>query len=104
MSVRPVATILVLMLSASVPLTTLASDGSEKARLNAECEAARDQKLAPERARYVDECVAKGDRDRDGCERYYSDYGNRAGGRAPLYYDLPECVKAFEYGRGTSRH
>ncbi len=87
-----------------IPLTALAYDRAEKERLDAECEAAREQKLAPQRANYVEECVAKGERDRDGCERYYSDYGNRAGGRAPLYYDLPECVKAFEYGRGTERN
>ncbi len=31
------------------------------------------------------------------CQRFYSDYGARTGDRAPLYYDLPECVAAFEY-------
>lgn len=104
MSLRPGALGLVLILITSTPLTATAYDRAEKDRLNAECEAAREQKLAPQRAAYVEECVAKGERDRASCERYYSDYGNQAGGRAPLYYNLPECVKAFEYGRGTERH
>jgi hypothetical protein len=28
---------------------------------------------------------------------FYSDFGAQSGHRAPLFYDLPECVKAFEY-------
>lgn len=71
---------------------------STQAQLDAECEAARERKLAPERARYVDECVRNKIRDgREACERFYVDHGARSGDRAPLYYDLPECVRAFEF-------
>jgi hypothetical protein len=83
------------------PLMAAAETFEEaQARLDAECEAAREAKLAPERERYIEECVEKKQRpDRESCERFYADYGNQSGNRAPLYLDLPECVKAFEHQR-----
>jgi hypothetical protein len=74
-------------------------DREEKqAELDAACEAAREQKLAPMREQMVKQCVHNKEQpDRAACEAYYSDYGARAGSRAPLFYDLPECVKAFDY-------
>lgn len=81
-----------------------AADDARQAQLDAACEAARERRLAPERARFVEECVERRQReDRAACERFYSDYGAQSGNRAPLYYDLPECVQAFEHRRGTSR-
>ncbi len=69
-----------------------------QAQLDAECEAARERKLAPDRAKYIEECVRDKVKDsREACERFYSDYGARSGNRAPLYYDLPECMRAFEF-------
>jgi hypothetical protein len=90
--------------AAIMALTMLATPpaqaNSEQAKLDAACEAAREKKLAPLRAGFIDECVEKKQRpDRAACERFYADYGNQAGNRAPLFYDLPECVKAFEYRR-----
>ena len=88
---------------------------TKRAELDAACEVAREQKLAPLRQQYIDECVEKQKKDRAECERFYKDYdgrrisrnydgkhGNRLYGgrqenRAPLFYDLPECVEAFEY-------
>jgi hypothetical protein len=73
---------------------------SEQAKLDAACEAAREKKLAPLRAGYIEECIEKKQRpDRAACERFYADFGNQSGNRAPLFYDLPDCVKAFEYSR-----
>jgi len=69
-------------------------------QLDAACETAREAKLAPERAAFVDECVAGG-RKHDECVRFYADHGQRAGNRPPLYLDLPECVEAFELRRST---
>ena len=90
------AAIMALTILAAAP--TLAND--EQARLDAACEAARQEKLAPLRAGFIDECVEKKQRpDRAACERFYADYGNQSGNRAPLFLDLPECVKAFEYSR-----
>lgn len=69
-----------------------------QAELDAACEEARERRLAPERERYIEECVAREQKpDRAACERFYSDYGAQSGKRAPLYYDLPECVEAFEF-------
>ena len=65
--------------------------------LNATCEAARERKLAPLRAQYIEECVSKQGKDRDYCQRFYADYGRRSGKRPPLFLDLPECVEAFEF-------
>ena len=91
---------IVLAVCLVAPALCSASDerASVQQSLDAECEAARQRKLAPERAKYVQECEQKKERSTvQDCERFYSDYGARTGDRAPLYYDLPECVAAFEY-------
>lgn len=67
------------------------------------CESARAQKLAPLRQQFVDECISERGKDKADCERFYSDYGERSGDRAPLFYDLPECVEAFDYRRSYRR-
>jgi len=70
----------------------------EQARLDAVCEQAREKKLAPMRAQFVEECVQnEQQRDRKACENFYADFGAQSGNRAPLFFDLPECVEAFEY-------
>ena len=96
---------LLLSILIGVSATSLVFADSKNSRKQAEldqaCEEAREKKLAPERKKYIEECVTKKQRpDRASCERFYADYGNRSGNRAPLYYDLPECVKAFEYRKG----
>lgn len=89
------------------PIIGMSDNGdrqAEQEKLDAECEAARELKLAPERAKFSEECVEKQQKsDRAACERFYSDYGARFGNRAPLYYDLPECVRAFEFQRSHRR-
>jgi hypothetical protein len=70
---------------------------SRQKELDAACERAREMKLAPLREQYIEECVAVQKKDRAYCERFYSDYGARTGNRAPLFYDLPECVEAYNY-------
>lgn len=70
----------------------------KQAKLDAVCEQAREKQLAPMRAQFVEECVQnKEQSDRKACETFYADFGAQSGGRAPLFYDLPECVEAFEY-------
>ena len=70
------------------------------AALDKKCEAARQAKLAPIRARKVDQCVRHGGRPHAAsCETFYSTYGNNSNhangsvvrGR---FYDLPQCVAA----------
>ncbi len=71
---------------------------AKQAELDAACEAAREVKLAQERARHIEECVeTELLEDRETCERFYADYGESAARRAPLFYDLPECEKAHEF-------
>ncbi len=65
--------------------------------LNAACEAAREKKLAPLRTQYIQECISQQGNDPEYCRRFYADYGQRSGKRAPLFLDLPECVEAFEF-------
>ncbi|MCU7959649.1 MAG: hypothetical protein KZQ58_06550 [gamma proteobacterium symbiont of Bathyaustriella thionipta] len=75
------------------------NQAAEQQHLDQACEAARESKLAPLRQQHIEECVQQQKKDRAYCERFYSDYGARSGRRAPLFYDLPECVKAFEQRR-----
>jgi hypothetical protein len=74
---------------------------AKQAELDTICEAARQEKLKVIRAEYVEECVEKKQRqDRASCERFYADYGeSAAANQVPLFYDLPECVKADQYRR-----
>lgn len=79
---------------------TEADRKAKQAELDAKCESARQRKLAVLRAELVEECVEKKQRsDRAACERFYKDHGERTGSQDPLFYDLPECVKAFENQR-----
>ncbi len=69
--------------------------------LDRKCEAARAVKLAPIRAELIDRCVRIDRRPRAACEDEFANYGDTratAQGKAVagLFYDLPECVAAFE--------
>lgn len=93
--------VLTLSIALNVSIVCAAADAdrqAKQAQLDAQCEAARERKLSPERARYIDECVStKLKESRRECERFFSDWGAQMGERPPLYYDLPECVAAFDY-------
>ena len=96
-------TTLLLAIFIGLPAAPLAA-ADKQAELDQACEKARQKKLAPERQKFIEECVEKKQKpDRAACERFYADYGNQSGNRAPLYYDLPECVKAFEHRKGKNR-
>ena len=66
-------------------------------QLDEACETARLDKLTPIREKYAAECVAEWDRSQQYCDRFYSDYGNKGGDQPVLFYDLPECEKAWNY-------
>ena len=92
-----IAALLVFLLAVS-PLQADNSREQQQAKLDAACEAAREKALAPLRKQFVEECVRnKEQSSREECETFYADYGAQSGGRAPLFYDLPECEKAFEF-------
>lgn len=93
---------ILLMLLVASPALAKESRQDKQGRLDGACEVERQKKLAPLRKQFVEECVANKERpSRKDCERFYADYGQRMGGRAPLFYDLPECVEAFEYQRSV---
>jgi hypothetical protein len=90
--------LLAIVLATSAAAVANADRAQQQAALDAACEEAREQRLKPERERFVEECVTRKQKpDRASCERFYSDYGARSVNRTPLYYDLPECVDAFEF-------
>ena len=83
------------------PALAKESREDKQARLDAACEVERQKKIAPMRQQVVEECVASKELpNRKECERFYADYGERTGRKAPLFYDLPECVTAFEFLQG----
>lgn len=97
------STVLVLLLASTDGMADRNRD-QKQAELDAACEAARQKKLAPMREQYIEECVKNGEQpDRRSCEVFYSDFGAQSGNRAPLFYDLPECVEAFDFQNSQRR-
>jgi len=95
-----VSIVLILMLAG--PALAKESREDKQARLDNACEVERQKKLAPMRNKFVEDCVVNKELpSRKECETFYADYGNRMGGRAPLFYDLPECVTAFDFQQGA---
>lgn len=71
---------------------------AKQAELDAACEAARQHKIVIERAEHIEKCVETEQlEDRQKCESFYADYGESPAGQPRLFYDLPECEKAYEY-------
>ena len=84
------------------PALARESRDEKQARLDAACAAAREEKIAPLRQQVIEDCVANKElSNRIECERFYAPYGERTGGKAALFYDLPECVTAFEFNQGN---
>ncbi len=93
---------IVLILLLAGPALAGESREDKQAQLDGACEVERQKKLTPMRKEFVEECVAKKQLpNREACVTFYADYGNRMGGRAPLFYALPACVTAFEFQQGV---
>jgi hypothetical protein len=65
-------------------------------RLKQQCEAAREQQIAPLRKQAIEECIAKNVKSVSECEKFYEDYGNagttKGGGfRQRMFHNIPEC-------------
>ena len=76
---------------------------ARQAQLDWACEAARQIRLAPLREQRIQQCMRESGQERAACERLYGNYGERAGNRPALFYDLPACKRAFEYQRSYRR-
>jgi len=81
-------------------IVVAAEDRAVKQReLDKACEMAREKKLVPMRKQLIEECMNK-DRQKNDlkkCEELHGSYNGRPHGRAPLFYDLPECEQAAQY-------
>ena len=76
----------------------MAVSESDVAMLDRECEAARQEALAPIRAQRTQACIDQQLRSPSSCETYYKTYGNvgRGPSGAPVggyFFDLPPCQK-----------
>jgi len=101
MNINQVLLSLILMSLLTSPALAKESREDKQAGLDAACEAARQEKIAPMRQQVIEDCVANKElSSRKECERFYADYGERTGRKAALFYDLPECVTAFEFQQG----
>ena len=97
----PCLMLVILMISFSVDLPAQEQTQQE---LDAICEEAREARISADKVIYIEECVVKKQKqNRSACERFYADWGAWSGTRPPLYYDLPECVRAFEHKQSQRR-
>jgi hypothetical protein len=85
-------------------LAVAADKDPRQVELDTACEAQRQIRLAPQRDTAIKDCVEIEGKEQDYCERFYRDYGERSGDRPALFYDLPECVEAFEYQKNKQLH
>ena len=90
-----------ILIMLSVTLVYADDTKLKQQELDAACEAARQEKLAPLREKYIEECVVDQGKDRDFCTRFYRDYGERSGDRPAFFYDLPECEDAWEFKKSN---
>jgi hypothetical protein len=60
------------------------------------CQAQRQQKIAPLKAEAIEDCVTRRGKDRDHCQRFNQNYGERTtvGSRIGMFWDLPACQRA----------
>ncbi len=87
-----------------VPLSLLPAQASHlseeevNAKLQA-CEAAREEKLMPQRETLVQQCIQSGEGDMESCHARHANYGERTTGairKLGKYYDLPVCEDAYQ--------
>ena len=87
-----------LALAIAVPALSSHLSEQEVVAMETRCEKLRQQKLAPEKAAVLKQCLAEGELDQAGCEAKAGAYGERKTGaifRPGKYYDLPECEDSY---------
>jgi hypothetical protein len=68
--------------------------------LDSKCEAARQIALAPLKQEVFQECLEQ-EKDESLCKTEAAEYDGARANRGPMFYDLPECEKAFDYKKGS---
>ena len=71
----------------------------DQAAMDAACQSARQEQLAPLREQSLQQCLTQGEKDKATCEAEAANYGERVGIRQAMFYDLPECEAAFNNKR-----
>ena len=93
---------LVTLLIANLFLLAQASETKQQ-QLDKACELAHQEALIPRKKEIYQECITKFKKDEKVCEKEADAYnGNQING-APLFYDLPECKKAFDFFKKQSQ-
>jgi hypothetical protein len=84
-----------LIISLVITSTTALADDKKQAKLDQACEDARQKALKPRKKEIYQECREKFKKSEKVCKHEADTYnGNRIGG-APMFYELPACVNAF---------
>ncbi len=86
-----------LLLTLSLAPATIAEEiqRDEMDALMARCQSERQANIEPLRQEAIEDCIERGRGDREFCERYNRDFGERSAHGAPaMFWDLPVCVKA----------
>ena len=90
-------------ISSLMLLVSTCALAEDQATLDAACEQAREAQLAPLREQMTADCIAEGKMDKKQCEAEYANHSGRTGNKQLPFYDLPECEKAFQNRKSTSR-
>lgn len=90
-------------ISSFMLLASTCALAEDQATLDAACEQAREVKLTPLREQMTADCIAEGKLDKTQCEAEYANHSGRVGNSQLPFYDLPECEKAFQNRKSTSR-
>lgn len=99
--------LLTALLASSASAATFEADKQatlqRQAELDQACEAARTAKLEPLRQQLFNECMSskKTANSEQDCKRQSAEYNGNRSGAAPMFYDLPACVTAFEFKKAN---
>lgn len=94
---------IVMMISLPLALSMVIFDAtskeSQQSILDKACEDARQEALKPRRLEIYNECRDKFKKSEEVCKRDAQAFNGRRIGGAPMFYDLPACVEAFNYNK-----
>ena len=71
---------------------------SQAEELLQQCQAQRQENIAPLKQEAIEDCVTRQRRDRAYCERFNQNYGERTvtGAQRGMFWDLPVCMQAVD--------
>ena len=88
-------------MSFAVSASSLTDQETLQKKYDPACEKERINIIEHYKTKFINECIEKERSNESYCKRFYSDYGNTIlnalGSRTSFFYDIPECVKAFEF-------